>query len=90
MASTPAGSWAACPHFGLRDLFENGRQRADIPRLATERTNQALADLGILHYRVSEVVREVNPRLDTDVYTVTLTRTSTTETFSTSIQTERG
>lgn len=72
MASTAGGTWAACPSFGLRDLLESGHRRADVPRLAMERANQALTDLDIDGFRVEEVVREASQHLDVNVYTVTL------------------
>src|SRR5579863_6210082 len=88
MALTPGGSWAACPNFGIRDLLESGRQRADSPRLAMERVNQALEDLGLAGYRVKEIVRENPQRADFDVYSITLTASHGSETYSTSVSTE--
>lgn len=88
MAATAGGTWAACPVFGLRDLLEAGRQRADAPRLATERANQALADLDIQGFRVAEIVREATQRLDLDVYTVTLASTRDAGSFTTTFTTE--
>jgi hypothetical protein len=88
MAVTPGGSWAACPNFGLRDLLESSRQRADSPRLAMERANRAFEDLGITGYRVQEIVRENSQRADFDVYSVTLIATRSAETYSTRITTE--
>ena len=76
MARTPAGSWAGSPQFGLRDLFENGRQRADVARLAMERINAALADLGLAEFVVLEVVREFSGQREVDTYAITLTETS--------------
>lgn len=88
MAATAGGTWAACPVFGLRDLLEAGRQRADAPRLATERANQALADLDIQGFRVAEIVREATQRLDLDVYTVTLASTRDAGLLTTTFTTE--
>lgn len=88
MAITPGGSWAACPNFGFRDLLESGRQRADSPRLALERANRALDDLGITGYRVQEIERENSQRTDFDVYSITLVATNSSETYSTRISTE--
>lgn len=88
MAATAGGTWAACPVFGLRDLLEAGRQRADAPRLATERANQALADLDIQGFRVAEIVREATQRLDLDVYTVTLASTRDAGSLTTTFTTE--
>ena len=72
MALTPGGSWAACPEFGLRDLLENPGRRADIPRLALERANQALAIMGIQSFEVASIVRELSARPDHETYSVTL------------------
>jgi len=72
MARTPGGSWKACPNFGLRDLLESGRRSADVPRLAQERANAALQDLGFTDFTVEEIVREVSERRDYDIYAVTL------------------
>jgi hypothetical protein len=83
MARTPAGSWAGCPTFGLRDLFENSRQRADVARLAALRINETFEDLGIDGYTVTEVVREISPGRETDTYSITLENTANTETFTT-------
>jgi hypothetical protein len=88
MALTPGGSWAACPNFGLRDLLEAGRRRADTPRQAMERANRAFEDLGITGYRVEEIVRENAQRTDFDIYSITLIATNTSETYSTRISTE--
>lgn len=88
MAATPGGSWPACPDFGLRDLLESGRQRADVPRLATERANRAFADLGIDDFRVGEIVRETTQRLDLDTYTITLVSSRNPGTYSTTFTSE--
>ncbi|RXS97439.1 hypothetical protein [Silvibacterium dinghuense] len=72
MARTPQGSWRGCPSFGLRDLFEMHRQRADTPRLMMERINTTLQDLGIDEFRVVEVTRELSPGRETDTYAVLL------------------
>ena len=84
MARTPQGSWQACPGFGLRDLFEGGRQRADLARLAAERINDTLEDLGIDEFTVSEVVRELSTNRDVDTYSITLQNKATAETLRTS------
>jgi hypothetical protein len=89
MAGTPAGSWAACPTFGLRDLFEYGRQRADVARLAAIRINETLKDLGIENYVVTEVVREISPGRDTDTYSITLENSANAEIFTTHIEHEQ-
>ena len=85
MATTPAGSWAACPSFGLRDLFENSRQRADVAALAAIRINETLIDLGIENYVVTEVVREMSPGRETDTYSITLENSANAETFTTRV-----
>jgi hypothetical protein len=86
MARTPGGSWKACKDFGIRDLLESGRQRADIPRLALERANAALQQLGFTGLVVEEIVREVSERSDYDVYVITLS--SGAERYTTTVQSE--
>jgi hypothetical protein len=88
MAITPGGSWKACPNFGFRDLLESGRQYADAPRIAMERANLAFDDLGIIGYRVQEIVRENSQRSDFDIYSVVLISTRSSETYSTRIAAE--
>lgn len=88
MAVTPGGSWKACPSFGIRDLLENGRQRADTQRLAQERANKALQDLGFTDFVVEDLVREISEQRNLDVYTVTIVSTSTAESYKTSFQSE--
>ena len=85
MARTPQGSWQACPRFGLRDLFENSQLRADTPRLMAQRVNEALEDLGIAGYSVTEVVRELSPGRETDVYALTVEGAGPQDGFSTSL-----
>jgi hypothetical protein len=89
MASTPCGSWAACPMFGLRDLFENSRQRADVARLAALRINETFKDLGIDSYLVTEIVREISPGRETDTYSITLENATGAESFTTRIEHEQ-
>jgi hypothetical protein len=86
MARTPGGAWKACPNFGLRDLLESARRSADAPRLALERANAALQDLGFTDFTVEEIVREVSERRDYDVYQVTLA--SSAERYTTAVQFE--
>lgn len=83
MARTPAGSWAGCPSFGLRDLFENGRQRADVARLAMERINETFRELGMETFSVSEVIRELSPGRDTDTYSITVEQAGGRDGFTT-------
>lgn len=85
MARTPAGSWVACPCFGLRDLFENGRQRADVANLAAARINETFAELGIEGYVVTEVIREISPARDVDTYSITLENAAQTESYRTHV-----
>ncbi|WP_419805291.1 hypothetical protein [Terriglobus sp.] len=85
MARTPQGSWRACPEFGLRDLFEDGRQRADLPRLVAERINGSLADLGLEEYQVTEVIREISSNRDMDAYSIRLENQGTAESLTTSV-----
>ncbi len=89
MARTPRGSWQACPGFGLRDLFENTRQRADTARLAMLRINESLLDLQIRDFVVTEIVRELSPGRDTDTYAITLENAATAETVSTNVRYEQ-
>lgn len=85
MARTPAGSWAGCPGFGLRDLFEGQRQRADIARLAMLRINEVLEDLGITDYTVTDIVRELSSQRGTDTYAITLGTADGEERYTTSV-----
>ena len=88
MARTPSGSWAACPVFGLRDLFENGRNRADIAAIAATRINDAFDELGVSEFHVLEVTRELSPGRDVDTYMITLQSTASEETFTTHVDYE--
>lgn len=72
MARTPHGSWAGSRHFGLRDFFEQARQRPELPQLALHELNYALNDLGIRHYRVESIQRETPASAGEDVYAVVL------------------
>ena len=85
MARTPQGSWHACPEFGLRDLFEEGRQRADVPRLVAERINRSLADLGLEEYQAAEVVRELSANREVDTYSIRLENQNTAESLTTTM-----
>ena len=89
MARTPQGSWRACPSFGLRDLFEDHRQRADVPRIAQERINQSLAELGMEQYMVTDVIREIGNQREMDVYSITLMDVSSSAEFNTQVMSER-
>ncbi len=85
MARTPAGSWAGCPAFGLSDLLEGQRQRADIPRLAMLRLNEVFADLGITDFVVTEIVREMGSQRGTDTYAITLGSPDGEERYTTTV-----
>jgi hypothetical protein len=75
MAGTPGGSWVGSANFGVRDLFEKARTQPDAPKIATERMNRALIDLGIADYRVENIVKEVSSNRDVDEYVVILVST---------------
>ncbi len=71
MASTPQGSWAACPSFGLRELLEDGRARPELLQKAVEQANQAFAELGIRGFRLERIVREAGSRPGEEEFLVT-------------------
>ena len=75
MATTPHGAWAGSSHFGIRDLFEQARNKPDAPKLAVHEINRALEDLGITHYKVQSITTEPHPNRDIDSYVVTLAST---------------
>jgi hypothetical protein len=78
MATTPYGSWKGCPHFGLRDFFEQARMRPDLPQLALQEINLALKDLGIVNFEVQKIDKEAQTNRDVDSYAVTIaSRTKT-------------
>jgi len=87
MAQTTQGSWSACPSFGLRDLFEN-RLRADTARLAQQRINHSLEELGIADYVVTDVVREISAQQETDTYSITMQCRGSNEIFHTTLMPE--
>lgn len=72
MANTPHGSWKGCPHFGLRDFFEQARVRPDLPQLAIQEVNLALKDLGIVNIRIERIAKEAQTDRDIDSYAVTV------------------
>lgn len=76
MAATPHGSWPACPHFGIRDLFEQARMRPELPQIAVQEANLALQDLGVTNYRVAAIAKEAPANRDTDSYVVTIASTA--------------
>ena len=75
MAGTPGGSWPGSRNFGVRDIFEGARTHPDAPKVATERMNRALIDLGITGYRIENIVKEVSSNRDVDGYVVTIVST---------------
>lgn len=78
MATTPHGSWKGCPHFGLRDFFEQARVRPDLPQLAIQEVNLALKDLGIVNLQVQKIAKEAQTNRDVDSYSVIIvSRTQT-------------
>lgn len=58
MARTPRGSWAGCARFGLRDAFEDARNRPELPRETIAELNDTLTELGVTNYRVDTITRE--------------------------------
>jgi len=86
MANTPHGSWAGCPHFGMRDFFEQARVRPDLPQAAIQEANLTLTDLGITGLRVESIAREPQVQRDVDTYTVKIVSTAGAgETYSVSV-----
>jgi hypothetical protein len=78
MANTPHGSWKGCPHFGLRDFFENARTRPDL-REAIREMNLALTDLGIVGLKVESIVKNHQEHRDVDSYSVNIVSTTEPE-----------
>jgi hypothetical protein len=72
MASTPQGSWAGCPQFGLRDLLEQSRTRPEKVQAALAELNRALELLRIQHYRAASIVCESAPGDQVGRWVVTL------------------
>jgi hypothetical protein len=89
MARTPAGSWAGCPEFGLRDLFEGGRQRIEVGRVAMDRINSVFAELGLDQYTVSDVSRELSAHQDIDTYAITINNVAADESIVTVVAYEQ-
>jgi hypothetical protein len=85
MANTPHGSWEGCPHFGLRDFFENAKIRPDLPH-AIQEMNLALSDLGIVGLRVESITKGPHENRDVDSYSVNIVSTTEpSKTYSVSI-----
>jgi hypothetical protein len=76
MANTPQGSWAGCPHFGLRDLLEQSSLRQEKVQLAMDQINRALQDLGITSFRVEAMNRDSAAAAEVGQWTITLASTA--------------
>lgn len=76
MATTPHGSWKGCPHFGMRDFFEQARTRPELPQAAIQEVNLALSDLGITGFRVESIARDPQVKRDVDEYSVKIASTT--------------
>ncbi len=76
MAKTPHGSWIGSRHFGIREFFEDAHAQPSLPSHAIQELNLALEDLGILDYRVQEIVRESRTQAETDSYVCRIVSTS--------------
>ncbi len=76
MATTPHQSWAGSPHFGLRELIEQGRARPEKIQFAVEEMNRALEDLGVTSYRVDKIAPESVPGEEESRWVVTLVSVS--------------
>jgi hypothetical protein len=83
MATTPGGSWAGSGNFGVRDIFEQARSQADAHKIARERMNRALIDLGITGYRVDSIEKEKEAVSNRDVDNYVVTIVSTVESSKT-------
>ena len=55
MANTPYGSWAGCPHFGLRGMMEKIAGGGERVETAVREINLALDDLGISNFRAQSI-----------------------------------
>jgi len=76
MANTPHQSWAGSPHFGLRELLEQGRARPEKIQFAVEEMNRALETLGVTGFRVSGILSESQPGEEVGRWVVTLASTA--------------
>jgi hypothetical protein len=72
MASTPHGSWAGSPAFGIRDLLEESRSRPDRIQIVLKEVNRALDDLGVTNVRAGAVSCESAPDEEVSRWVVTL------------------
>lgn len=76
MAKTPHGSWIGGAHFGLREFFEEARGQPGLPAQAVKELNLALQELGILDYRVEEIVKEPQMQAEIDSYSLKIVSTA--------------
>jgi hypothetical protein len=76
MANTPHQSWAGSPHFGLRELLEQGRSRPEKIQFAMEEMNRALDSLGVTGFRVGSIAMESQPGEETSRWVITLASTT--------------
>lgn len=76
MANTPHQSWAGSPHFGLRELLEQGKARPEKVQFAMEEMNKALETLGVSSFRVRGIVSESQPGEEIGRWVVTLVSTA--------------
>lgn len=75
MATTPSGSWSACPQFGIRDLLEQGNVRSEKAQVAMDQINRTLEDLGITNFRVEAMTRDSVAGAEVGQWTITLAST---------------
>src|SRR5579864_2356632 len=60
MARTSRGSWPGHPLFGFHDFFTGSAIRKDLPEPTIEEINGVLRDLGLGHYFIISLIREVS------------------------------
>ena len=75
MANTPHGSWAGCPHFGLREILEESSTRSEKVQVAMDQINRALEDLGITNFQVEAITRDSVAGAEVGQWTITLAST---------------
>jgi len=76
MASTPQGSWAGCPDFGLREWLEQSNIRQEKVQVAMDQINRALKDLGITSLRVEAMTRDSSAGAEVSQWAITLASTT--------------
>jgi hypothetical protein len=76
MANTPHQSWAGSPHFGLRELLEQGRSRPEKIQFAIEEMNRALESLGVTGFRVGNIAMESQAGEETSRWIIILASTT--------------